>query len=96
MPGALLFLATQLTVPVTLLWLGHRYRNRSHTWKRFFWGGTLGYVASIALVTVLLLLPPVFWGSNGGLRWLAILWTPLLLPATAAGLVSLGSRSNRR
>ncbi len=96
MSGALLFGLTQLTVPVALLWLGHGYRNRSPASKRFFWGGILGYLASLAVVTTLLVIPPVFWGSSGGLRWLAIQWTPLLMPATAAGLVSIGDRLNRR
>ncbi len=96
MSGAFLFGLTQLTVPVALLWLGHGYRNRSPASKRCFWGGILGYLASFAVVTTLLLTPPVFWGSSGGLRWLAIQWTPLLMPATAAGLVSIGDRLDRR
>lgn len=89
MAGAFVFLFTQLTVPVALLWLGHSYRTRSPAARRFFWGGVLGYLASLVVVTTLLLFPPVFWGSSGGLRWLAIQWTPLvlpLLPAAAAGL----------
>ena len=89
MVGAFVLLLAQLTVPIVLLWLGHDYRKRSPAAKRFFWGGVVGYLASIVVVTTLLLLPPVFWGSSGGLRWLAIQWTPLvlpLLPATAAGL----------
>jgi hypothetical protein len=93
--GAFLLLFTQLTVPVALLWLGHRYRKRSSVSKYFFWGGVLGYLASIAVMTTLLLFPPVFWGPRGGLRWLAIQWTPLILPlvsATAAALVSLRGR----
>lgn len=99
MSGALLFLLTQLTVPVTLLRLGHKYRARSPVLKRVFWGGVLGYLVSIAVVTTLLLLPPVFWGASGGLRWLAIQWTPLVLPfvpATVAGLTSRGGESVRR
>ncbi|MBT8338153.1 MAG: hypothetical protein KJO11_16310 [Gemmatimonadetes bacterium] len=83
-----MLLLTQLTAPVTLLWLGHGYRNRSPRAKRFFWGGIVGYLAAIAGVTVLLLLPPVFWGSDGGLRWLAIQGAPLVLPATAAAVWS--------
>ena len=61
MAGAFVLLLTQLTVPVALLWIGHGYRNRSHASKRFFWGGVVGYLASIAVVTSLLLSPPVFW-----------------------------------
>jgi hypothetical protein len=95
MVGTLVFLLTQLTVPVALLWLGHGYRNRSPRQKRFFWGGTLGYLASIAVVTLLLLLPPVFWGANGGLRWLAIQWTPGIMPATAAVLLGLAVESDQ-
>ncbi len=89
MVDALVLLLAQFTVPIVLLWLGHSYRTRSPAARRFFWGGVLGYLASIVVVTTLLLFPPVFWGSSGGLRWVAIQWTPLvlpLLPATAAGL----------
>jgi hypothetical protein len=95
MSGAFVLLFTQLTVPGALLWLGHGYRKRSPASKSFFWGGILGYVASLAVVTTLLLFPPVFWGSSGGLRWLAIQWTPLILPlvpATVAALVNAGDR----
>jgi len=95
MSGALLLLLTQLTVPGSLLWLGHSYRKRSLASRRFFWGGILGYLASGAVVTTLLLFPPVFWGSSGGRRWLAIQWTPLVLPlvsASVAGLVNMGDR----
>ena len=99
MSGILLFLVTQLPVPGALLWLGHSYRKRSPSAKRFFWGGVLGYLAAIAVVTTLLLLPPVSWGSDGGLRWLAIQWTPLivpLVPATVAGLAQVGDRPEQR
>lgn len=80
---------TQLTMPVVLLWVGHSYRNRSPASKRFFWGGIIGYISAIMAVTILLLFPPVFWGAEGGMRWLAIQWAPLVLPlagATAARL----------
>ena len=99
MSGAFILLLTQLTVPGALLWLGHGYRKRSPALKTFFWGGVLGYLTSIAVATALLLFPPVFWGSSGGLRWLAIQWTPLVLPlvsATVAGLVHVGDRPEQR
>lgn len=73
-----------LTMPAVLLGVGHGYRNRSPTTKRLFWGGIVGYITSIVVVTALLLIPPVFWGPDGGLRWLAIQWTPLVLPLSAA------------
>jgi hypothetical protein len=95
MTGVALLLLTQLTAPVTLLWLGHGYRNRSRRAKRFFWGGIVGYLAAIVGVTVLLLLPPVFWGSDGGLRWLAIQATPLILPAASAAVWSLARSADQ-
>ncbi|MDT8342597.1 MAG: hypothetical protein RQ751_13885 [Longimicrobiales bacterium] len=89
MPGAGLLLVTHLAAPLGLLWLGHGYRQRSSSVRAWFWGGVVGYLASVVLVTAVLLLPPVFWGAPGGVRWRLIQWTPLLLPlltASGAGL----------
>lgn len=97
MTGVSLLVLTQLTMPVVLLWVGHSYRNRSPASKRFFWGGIIGYITAIMVVTTLLLIPPVSWGAEGGMRWLAIQWAPLVLPlagATAARL-ALGTSAAR-
>lgn len=93
MPAAWLLVLAQVTMPAVLLGVGHRYPHRSRASKRFFWGGIVGYVTSILMVTALLLTPPVFWGAEGSLRWLAIQWTPLVLPLAAATGARLASRS---
>jgi hypothetical protein len=71
-------------VPVALLWAGHSYRSRSVRARRVFWGALLGYVASIVVVVTVLLTPPVFWGPDGGARWLVIQWAPMTLAAAGA------------
>lgn len=86
-------LLVHLAVPAALLALGHRYRDLQKGSRRLFWGGVVGYVLSIAAVTALLVTPPVFWGSDGTLRWAGIVWTPLVLPvATAVGFRLVGGR----
>jgi hypothetical protein len=90
-----ILVVTHLAAPVVLLWLGHGYHDRSLASKRLFWGGVVGYVASIVVVTTLLLVPPVFWEVGRAVRWVAIQWTPLVLPlvvATGARLLLGGAR----
>ncbi len=97
MSGFWVLAATQSMAPAVLLWLGHNYRDRSPASRCFFWGGVVGYGASIILVTVLLIVPPVYWGESGGLRWIAIQWIPLALPlvaATASCLLGGGSKAD--
>lgn len=77
-------LLAHLAIPAVLLSIGHGYRNLEPGSRRLFWGGVLGYGAAVVAVTLLLVLPPVNWASEGDARWAAIVWTPLLLPILSA------------
>lgn len=75
---------TWLAPPVALLGFGHRYRNLSADSRRFFWGGVVGYVVAIVLVTATLVGPTVAWAPEANLRWSTILFAPVVLPPIGA------------
>jgi NAD/NADP transhydrogenase beta subunit len=70
-------------VPVFLLVLGHRLRDRTTAQRGAFWGGVIGH--SIAMVTAVFALhyPAVLW--SGPLRVFVAFW--LMLIGAVAGAV---------
>lgn len=82
--GTVVLLVGHVLLPGSLLWLGHNYRHREPATKGVFWGGVLGYLVSVAAVLAFLVIPPVYWGSEVGPRWIGIHVTPLVIPVLSA------------
>jgi hypothetical protein len=55
-----------VVVPMLLLWLGHRLRDRTPTQKGAFWGGVIGHTIAMIVAVVALHWPAVVWtaGTN--------------------------------
>lgn len=83
------FLLGLLVVPVVLLWLGHRLRDRSPAQRGAFWGGVIGHTAAIIIAITLLHYPPVLW--TGEVRAGIAMWIMLL--GAVAGAVAGALRS---
>ena len=76
-----------LVVPMLLLWLGHRLRDRSAVQRGAFWGGVTGHTAALIIALVALHYPPVM--LTGGVRSAAALWAMMALGAGGAALGAL-------
>ena len=70
-----------LVVPMLLLWLGHRLRDRSAIQRGAFWGGVIGHSAALIIALIALHYPPVM--LTGGVRSAVALWA--LVACGAAG-----------
>lgn len=68
----LLFLTGLFLVPLVLLMLGHRLRDRTPTQRRMFWGGIIGYLAGMLVAVSAALYPPVHWPGTDSLRGLLV------------------------
>lgn len=62
-------------IPGILMGFGHRLRGRTTTHKRRFWGGVYGYVVGMGLAAGAMMLPPVAWEAEHGLRALLVHWS---------------------
>jgi uncharacterized membrane protein len=78
----LALLAGFFLVPLALLALGHRLRERSPAQKGAFWGGVVGHSAAIVVAVVALHYPPVLW--SGDARVAIAFWSTLLGGALGA------------
>ena len=85
------FLVGLLVVPVLLLWLGHRLRDRSPAQRGAFWGGVIGHTAAILVALMLMHYPPVMW--TGHPRAGIIMWVLLLGAAVGAAVGALRTRN---
>lgn len=63
-------------VPLALLVLGHRLRDRTPPQRGAFWGGVIGHTAAIIVAATALHFPPVLWSSQE--RILIAFWSMLL------------------
>lgn len=75
-------------VPATLLWTGHRMRERGDTARGVFWGGVSGHAAGLLITLTASVYPAVWWAGGPFLRDFAVHWSPMLL-AIAGALVGL-------
>ena len=85
------FLIGAFVVPVVLLWLGHRLRDRTPAQRGAFWGGLVGHSIAIAVALAALHYPPVQW--QGGTRSMLVFWSLLLGAALGAGIGAVRARS---
>jgi hypothetical protein len=69
-------------VPLGLLVLGHRLRERSVVQRAAFWGGVIGHSIALGVAVTALHVPPVMWQS--GARMAAAFWSLLLGGAIGA------------
>jgi uncharacterized oligopeptide transporter (OPT) family protein len=69
-------------VPLGLLGLGHRLRERSAVQRAAFWGGVIGHSIALCVAVTALHVPPVMWQS--GARSAAAFWSLLLGGAIGA------------
>jgi hypothetical protein len=63
-------------VPLALLVLGHRLRDRGEVQRAAFWGGVTGHTVALCVAVTALHVPPVMWESE--MRIAAALWSLLL------------------
>jgi len=68
----LLFLVGLFLIPLGLLMLGHRLRDRTPTQRRMFWGGIIGYLTGMLVAVSAALYPPVHWPGTDSLRALMV------------------------
>jgi hypothetical protein len=80
----LALLAGLFILPVVLLTLGHRMRDRSARTKRLFWGGVIGHAIGIVVTMVVMMSPPVWWADTESVRTFAVHWAMVL--GCAAGV----------
>jgi hypothetical protein len=76
-----------LVMPMLLLWLGHRLRDRSAIQRGAFWGGVIGHTTALIIALVALHYPPVM--LTGGMRSAVALWAMVALGAAGAALGAL-------
>lgn len=86
-------LAGLFAVPVLLLWLGHRLRDRTARQQGAFWGGVTGHAVGLTVTLVAAVKPAVWWAGGPFLRDFAVHWTPMLL---AIGGLAIGALLSRR
>jgi len=65
-------------IPGLLMVLGHRLRGRTTAHKRRFWGGVYGYILGMLLAVASMLIPPVAWTDEPGLRSALVHWAMLV------------------
>ena len=62
-------------IPGVLMAFGHRLRGRTTTHKGRFWGGVYGYIVGTGLAVAAMMLPPVAWEADHGLRAFLVHWS---------------------
>lgn len=84
-------------VPLVLLILGHKFRQKTHRQRAMFWWGLSGHVVAVVIATVAAFWPPAFWAATDTTRGLAGFWSLLLLPLLGAviGFANGGSKSGK-
>jgi hypothetical protein len=89
------FLTGLFLVPLALLALGHRLRERGAVQRAAFWGGVTGHTIALCVAVTALHVPPVMWGSE--VRVAAALWSLLLGGAGGAllGVLHVVARRGR-
>jgi uncharacterized membrane protein len=63
-------------VPLALLALGHRLRERTRAQRGAFWGGVIGHSAAVLIAVTALHYPPMLWTTDE--RVLIAFWSMLL------------------
>jgi hypothetical protein len=89
------FLTGLFLVPLALLALGHRLRERGAVQRAAFWGGITGHTVALCVAVTALHVPPVMWESE--VRVAAALWSLLLGGAGGAllGMLHVAARRGR-
>ncbi len=76
--SSLVLLSSLFVAPWVLLNLGHRLRAKRSRARRRFWGSVGGYLAGLLLSIGAMLLPPVAWAAEEGLRSFLVHGSPAL------------------
>jgi hypothetical protein len=84
-------LAGLFLVPLALLGLGHRLRERTTVQRGAFWGGVIGHTFALCVALTALHAPPVLWQSD--VRVAAAFWSLLLGGVTGALVGALRARA---
>jgi hypothetical protein len=87
-------LAGLFVVPVALLILGNRFRDRGPIARGAFWGGVIGHSSALALVVAALHLWPVMWQQD--VRAIIAFWGLLAGGAGGAAIGSLRAAGRQR
>lgn len=87
-------LAGLFAVPVLLLALGHRLRNRPPFWRRVFWGAVAGHSIALVVTLAAALYPPIAWADGPRPRDNAVHWA-LVVGALVGGAISGMAPSSR-
>lgn len=80
-------------MPVFLIWLGHRLRERPPRQQGAFWGGVIGHTIALIVTLYAMMSPSVEWTASPAWRGFAVHW--LLLVAAWAGAL-IGALATRR
>jgi NAD/NADP transhydrogenase beta subunit len=81
-------------VPLALLVLGHRLRERTPAQRGAFWGGVIGHSIALLVAVTAMHAPPVLWESST--RIAAAFWSMLAGAVVGAGAGILRARSRQR
>lgn len=76
MTARLALLLGLFVVPLFLLLLGHRLRDRGRRQRAAFWGGVIGHTSALFVSITALHYPPVIWSSQA--RVLIAFWLMLI------------------
>lgn len=76
--GRLAFLIGLFLMPLLLIRLGHRFRDRTSAERAAFWGGVIGHSAGMLVSIAFGLLPPVWWAEGPPLRDFVLHWAMLV------------------
>jgi hypothetical protein len=88
--AGLALLAGLFLVPLLLLALGHRLRDRSPRQRAIFWGGVIGHSAAALVAIAAMHWPPVLWTTDT--RAALVFFTMLAGGVLGAGVGALRGR----
>jgi hypothetical protein len=84
--GTLAMLAGLFVVPLVLLWLGHRMRDRTPAQRAMFWGGLVGYLVASIAALIVGMTPAAEWAADDTVRGFLGYWG--LLAGFAIGAIA--------
>ena len=93
MTARLALLLGLFVVPLFLLLLGHRLRERGARQRAVFWGGIIGHSVALLAAITALHYPPVLWSSRP--RVLIAFWLMLLGGVVGGAIGALRARRRK-
>ena len=90
--GFVVFILGLFGVPIALLAVGHRLRQRSPRTRAMFRGAIIGHIVAGIVAVVWGMIPPDAWQPDEIARGFAGLWALLVFPVFGAALFALKSR----